>query len=323
MCRFLPLIITLLILSYTSQSQTCCSGGSALSGSLGLNAFDQKQKWVSISYDLNHLASLYSESELLDENFRERRSQTLLLQAGWSPLRWFSLNLLMSYVRQDRDIMFNPENPIRTTGQGFGDMILYGQFQAFGSLRRALIMAVGIQIPTGNNNMINEATGIFLPPDLQPGSGSWDQHYAVSYQEYNLLIPKLNIYLSSNYKNARPTLQFEGTRSYQFGNELYTSLGISYTFDLKLLNLTTAFYGQYRQLWPDNIEGNEIYGTGGRWISLIPAIEINLYKLNLFALYNYPVLSNVNGIQLSSTYKFRTGVRINLNKQSIRTFDGF
>ncbi len=247
----------------------------------------------------------------------------MLLQGGWSPLRWFSLNLLMAYVQQDRVISFNPENPITTTGKGIGDMIVLGQFQIFGTLKRALIVAVGIQIPTGSNDKKNETNGIFLPPDLQPGSGSWDQHFGISYQEFNLLIPKLNFYLSSNFKNAKPALQFEDSRTYQFGNELYSSIGVSYTFDLKIINLTTAFYGQYRQLWPDQIEDNEIFGTGGKWISLIPALEINLNKLNLFALYNQPIRNYVNGTQLSSTYKFRTGIRVNLNKQSARTFDGF
>ena len=321
--RFLSFIFVALIISISAQSQTCCSGGSALSGSIGISAFDKGQKWLGLSYDMNYLSSLYSESELLDENFRERRSQTMLLQGGWSPLRWFSLNLLMAYVQQDRVISFNPENPITTTGKGIGDMIVLGQLQIFGTLKRALIVAVGIQIPTGSNDKKNETNGIFLPPDLQPGSGSWDQHFGISYQEFNLLIPKLNFYLSSNFKNAKPALQFEDSRTYQFGNELYSSIGVSYTFDLKIINLTTAFYGQYRQLWPDQIEDNEIFGTGGKWISLIPALEINLNKLNLFALYNQPIRNYVNGTQLSSTYKFRIGIRVNLNKQSARTFDGF
>lgn len=323
MLRFLSISVVFIIFSFQGQTQTCCSGGSALSGSIGLSAFDKGQKWIGISYDLNKLASLYSESELIEESFRERRSQTLLLQAGWSPLRWFSINLITSYVKQDRYILFDPENPFITTGQGLGDMILVGQFQVFGNLQRSLILATGMQIPTGSNNLVNGETGIFLPPDLQPGSGSWDQHFAISYQEYNLFTPKLNVYLSSNFKNARPALQFEGTRTYQFGNELYSSIGISYTLDLKVINLTTALYGQYRQLWPDQIEDNEIFGTGGKWLSILPALEINLNKLNLFMLYNYPVINQVNGTQLSSSYKFRTGVRINLNKQSVRIFDGF
>ena len=68
----------------------------------------------------------------------------------------------MSYVQQDRDVFFNPENHIVTTGKGFGDMILFGQFQVFGNLNRALILGTGIQLPTGSNNLKNPETGILL-----------------------------------------------------------------------------------------------------------------------------------------------------------------
>ena len=112
---FLVLVVT------NARSQTCCSGGTPLTGNLGIQGIEAKSWYFQLGYDYNFLDDLYSGTELLDDHSRERLTQTVLLQAIYAFSDKFSVNALFSYVDQKRTI-FSPIGETNITqASGFGD----------------------------------------------------------------------------------------------------------------------------------------------------------------------------------------------------------
>ena len=88
-----------------ANSQTCCSGGVPISGNLGLPPGSGGTWQFSLGNDINVLKTLMDGREVLDDQSRERVTQSILFQSGYSITNRFSADLFFSYVKQERTIM--------------------------------------------------------------------------------------------------------------------------------------------------------------------------------------------------------------------------
>ena len=71
------------------SSQTCCSGGIPLSNSIGLPVSGKGSFLVGLNYDYNYLNTLKSGKEVLDDSARERTTNSLLFNLGYTITRDF------------------------------------------------------------------------------------------------------------------------------------------------------------------------------------------------------------------------------------------
>jgi hypothetical protein len=312
--KYLALFFLILIVA-ESKGQTCCSGGTPLTGNLGIQGFEAKSWYFQLSYDYNFLDDLYSGTQKLDDNSRERVTQTLLLQAIYSFSDKFSVNGLFSYVDQKRTIFsFIGETNV-TQANGLGDVIILVQYTPFSNLKRSFTIAAGPKLPVGKFDATDPEFGLVLSPDLQPGSGSLDGIVGATFQEFHLFkVPGLTLNSSIGFRVTSPAQRFEGDFKYRFGNETIVTLGIQKNFIIKKAGLTPSLFMNYRKTLQDETDGSKVAGTGGNWLYLSPGFSFepgNNWSISMSG--ELPVYRNLNGTQLTTSYRFNVGLAIKIN----------
>ena len=66
---------------------------------------------------------------------------------------------------------------------------------------------------------------------------------------------------------------------------------------------------KYRNAKQDEIGGFQLENTGGNWVSIIPNFSINLKPNIILSIKaEIPIYSNVDGTQLTPTYRLTTGL---------------
>ncbi len=312
MRKTIHLIILLLGTSHFLKAQTCCSGGSPITSNLGIQEIDPKSWYVQLSYDYNFLDALYSGTQKLNDQSRERTTQTVMLQAIYALNNKISFNALLTHVKQERTI-FSGENENYTSASGIGDAVFMVQYSVLSNLKRNLVVAAGPKIPIGKFDATDPELGFALAPDLQPGSGSWDGIVGLSHSEFHVLNPNFTITGMLGYRISSEGERFEGDTGYRFGNEFIASLGFHESFILGKNSLSPFAYLQYRHTRPDKIDDFDVPGTGGQWVNLSPGFSIspsNHVDLNFSA--EIPLYRNLKGTQLTTSYRFNVGLAIKL-----------
>jgi hypothetical protein len=111
------------------------------------------------------------------------------------------------------------------------------------------------------------------------------------------------------YRNTGTNSSYLENSSYRFGSELQAYLGISDQSTLLKTLVSPSISLKYRHAAKDEIEGFELDNTGGRWLSLIPALGIDLAPNIIFTTRaEIPLYSHVDGTQLTPTYRITSGV---------------
>lgn len=308
------LVFLLVLFVAKSQGQTCCSGGTPLTGNLGIQGIETKSWYFKLGYDYNFLDNLYSGTQLLDDQSRERLTQTILFQAIYSFSDKFSVNGLFSFVDQKRTI-FSPTGETNiTSASGVGDVVLLAQFTPFTGLKRSLTIAAGPKLPVGKFDAVDPEYGLTLSPDLQPGSGSLDGIFGGAYNEFHLFnVPGLTFNATFGFRLTTPAQRFDDDFKYRFGNETMFAMGIQKNFLIKTIGLTPALFLNYRNTLQDETNGLQVAGTGGDWLNLNPGLSVepgNNWAINFSA--ELPVYRNLNGTQLTTSYRLNVGLAIKL-----------
>jgi len=298
----------LVITAGNVASQSCCSGGTPLTGNLGISSMQQNEWLFRLSYDYNFLDDLISETKLLENNTRNRTTQSILLQTSYGITDKWTLTALFSLVKEQQETFIISETSNTVSQSGLGDTFVMFQYTVLKQIKRELLVAAGPKIPLGKTDARDEA-GILLPPDLQPGSGSWDAVTGFSYREYHLFSqPQLTLNLSAGVKFSGQSSRFEGDENYRFGNEFITSLGVSKAWQLKKTTLTPSIQTTYRTTQPDITDGFDLPSTGGDWVYLNPGLSIiphSRIEVNIGG--DIPLYRNLNGTQLSTSYRINIG----------------
>ncbi len=295
-------------------SQTCCSGGIPLSNNLGLSNEGKGVMQLGLNYDFNNLNTLNAGKNKLDDDSRKRLTHSALLNIGYSITDRFSVESLFTWVNQRRIIDQFGNTDLQETN-GIGDAVLLLKYDFPKTLGRNSVLALGagVKIPLGSFDEVDDS-GITYIADLQPGSGAWDIIFYAS--------------VSKNF-DFRPTTTFSariigrltgknkdylnGASVYEYGDELQAFLGISDQFLLFNAIVDPGITFKYRKAKQDIIDDNELDNTGGHWLFFIPGIAIRLSPKIVFQTkVELPFIANVDGTQLTPTYRITTGFLVNL-----------
>lgn len=292
------------------SGQACCSGGTPLSGSLGLGQQYGGSWSLGLLYDYNTQTYLVSGSESLTDNPRRRTTHAVLARLGYAINDKWSITGLFSTVRQDEvtDRLSGGKSTIRA--EGIGDAVLFGQYSLLNTLTYTVLIGGGMEIPFGSTLEQDEKTGLPLHPDLQPGRGAWSFLAGARALAYGGLRPTTTWSLQLTYRYARPADRYEGLQAYEFGNELRVLAGVADRFDLQTLFIDPSLSVLYRYTQEDLVNGIASPNTGGHWWHLRPSVQwVFSPRFQIVTFVEVPLFWNLEGTQLTTSLRGRLSVQ--------------
>lgn len=312
--NFRVFLFFLSCLQFTSViAQTCCSGGIPLSNSIGLESLEKGTFQIGINYDYNNLNTLNNGSENLNDDSRLRITHSILLNLGYSITNTLSVEGLFTWINQRRIIsQVGNKNLDQTSGIGDAILLLKYKFDNVIGKNSNANLGVGAKIPLGSSTETNNQ-GIPLNADLQPGSNAWDIIYWASASKNFDFRPSLTFSTRVTYRGTGKNDSYLKVFSYEFGNEFQTFLSVSDQFFIfkTLSNPSLSF--KYRNAKKDKINDFDLENTGGDWVFIIPNFSINITpNIILSGKVELPLFSNVDGTQLTPTYRVTSGILIKL-----------
>jgi len=295
------------------KSQTCCSGGIPLSNNIGLAILEKGTTQIGVSYDYNNLNTLNNGSEKLDDNSRLRITHAVLMNVSYAISDKFSLEGLFTWVNQRRKItQFGNENLDQTSGIGDGLLLLKYNLPNLIGGNTAINIGVGTKIPLGSSTQ-KSSQGIVFNADLQPGSNAWDVIYWSSISKSFNFRPSFNVSSRFIYRSTGTNKSYFGDSTYKFGNEIQAFVGFSDQFLMFKTTISPSVSFKYRNAIQDKIGGFNLENTGGNWFSVIPNFSINIKPNIVFSTKaEIPIYSNVDGTQLTPTYRLTSGILITI-----------
>ncbi len=293
-------------------AQACCSGGVPVSSNLGLPAASANVLQLSLTYDLNALNTLKTETQREDSQERKRITQSTLLEVGYSFNDKFSADAFFSFVQQDR--LIKRSNDLART-RGVGDAVLLLKYNFFSNLDQttSFSMGVGIKFPLGATDKFSDNSPIQPSLDLQPGSGAWDGLLWGQFSHALHFRPSLSFVSTSIYsyrgKFNDYLCQVGQCNTYQFGQEFQLMAGLADRVAIAKYLLDPSLTFRYRTVTTDSFNDNPRPGTGGDfgfvagglafWLSPTFSANVNL---------EVPFYARVTDTQVSPTYRFTVGI---------------
>lgn len=303
-------------------AQTCCSGGVPLSNNIGLPILNKGDFQFGLYYDYNNLNTLKEGERTLNDNSRLRITHAVLLNFAYNITHNLAVEGLFTWVNQQRIItQFGTSNLDQTFG--LGDAIVLGRYRFLNKVSYEASVGIGGKLPIGPSTRTNDL-GILLNADLQPGNNAFDLIFLSSFAKRFEFRKSMNLSLRFTYRNTGTNTTYQRVNRYRFGNEFQTFVTLSDQFLLfnQLINPSLSF--KYRHAAQDQINANEIANTGGQWGFLIPSFSLAITpKFNFATRVEIPVYSNLQGTQLTPTYRLNVGFSylfskpktINLNRK--------
>ena len=310
--------IIFLLLSFEIFSQACCSAGSPLLGSLDITSSAEGELQVGLTYEFNSLQDVYSGTVRLNDDLRERRVNSFILEANYGLTRRISLSTLFTFITQSRNIFSYGDISSKLNTSGLSDGVILVKYNIIPlSLfdQMELSLGVGLKLPMGNSTLRSD--GILIPADMQPGTGSWDGiFWGYASKGFVPVIP-LNVFINVSYRlngtNNRFGESFQ--QGYTFGNELFVNLGAGYRTDT-FFDFTLMF--RFRNTAPDQFDSGQLPNTGGTWLYLVPGINGKINDRLIARLSGQiPLYRNLTGTQLTTTYTASLGLFYSINLKGI------
>jgi hypothetical protein len=257
--------------------------------------------WLfTLGYNMARKAGLLQRADRVgDPTHREEFEQTMSLAAHYGLLHDVQLGVLIPYawnsVHQESAGL-----PVRLAAEGLGDVAFFGKwafvehYEPHKNLKASLI--AGVEVPTGAYRKSDQ--GIRLPPDLQPGSGSWDGFIgaAVNYEPYRWKFDATVLYRRNG----------ENGDHFHFGDEVYVELAAGNRFYLEpypgpFMRFDLEFLYRHfdrDRLGGDSIDssGKDLLSLGGRYV-FRPRPEVDM-QVEV----EVPVYQRVGGLQLAEKF---------------------
>ena len=297
-------------------AQTCCSGGIPISNNIGLENTGAHGLQIGLTYDFNNLNTLNDGNDQLDDDSRKRTTHSGLINAAYGITDKLAVEALVTWVNQRRIISQFGNRDTQSTN-GFGDAVVLAKYSFFDVLgaSSSLTLGAGTKIPLGSYNERDD-DGIVYIADLQPGSGAWDLLLYSSFAKNFDFRPSTTFSGRVIYRETGKNEDYlNGAQTYEYGNEVQVFLGVSdefVVFNRGLISPNITF--KYRKARRDKIDAIELTNTGGDWLFIMPGIMTRLSEQASFVLRaELPLISNVDGTQLTPTYRFTGGLLFNFS----------
>lgn len=314
--QFMLFMLFFIITSIQCFGQTCCSGGVPLSNNLGIPNDGKGAFTISLNYDYNNLNTLNFKSTKLDNNNRQRITNSVLLNANYAITDKFAIETLFTWLSQGFVSPFGGQDLNRISGVGDAVVLAKYSFPELIGKNTLLDLGLGVKAPLGRTDRKSDL-GIQLTADLQPGSGAWDGLAWLTVSKSLNFRPSSNIYGNFTYRETGVNSSYlTDDTSYEFGNELYLNIGYSDQFIIFNTIFNPALVFKYRQAQFDKLNNQNLPNTGGEWIFIRPEIMV-LLTPNIFfnTRVELPLYSYVQGTQLTPTIRLTTGIMIKIMKK--------
>ena len=185
---------------------------------------------------------------------------------------------------------------------GLGDMWFQAQYLLLSDQERKVYLLAGIKLPTGGTRLTN-TIGDEAEVGIQPGSGSYDTKWGVSYHDHIILPLNTSIIYTTN---------GNGTDGWKNGDQCAANLGTSIqclpslaiSVQCNVLVIDKSLPGQ---------TGEDVSTTGGTYLYLTPGIEYTLTDNTILTTQvQIPIYRYVNDIQLTADLAMRAGIQMTL-----------
>ena len=311
--------LSVLLLGQHLISQTCCSGGVPLSNNLGLPNEGKGSFIVGLNYDYNNLNTLNAGSDKLDDDSRLRITNSVLVSTGYAFTDQISFEALFTWVNQTRTIsQFGNENLTETSG--IGDAVFLAKYAMPNVLGQGTVLNLGIgtKAPLGKSNLTTEE-GFQLTADLQPGSGAWDVLGWLSVSKGLNFRPSATLSGSFTYRlTGKNNSYLNGLAIYEFGDVVQANAGYTDQFLLFNTIFNPGVIYKYRKSFSDKIDDSDIPNTGGEWVFVRPQLAAQITPtIALSTRIELPIYSNVEGTQLTPTWRFTVGISFKFKKNEV------
>lgn len=304
------------VIPNSAFSQACCSGGVPLGGSLGLGTAEQKRMQFLVTYDINSIRDLVAVDQLLEDDTRNRQTNSLLLEMNYGLSDRFSFAAVVPYITQVRTINGFEGFQEVTQTQGLGDLVFLLKYRVTpndNNLNHSFVIGAGPKLPTGKTDFVNN-NGLILQADMQPGSGSLDGFLWSFYQKSGLFSPALSLVNVMTFRKSGKNTSYNGSQTYEFGDEFQFNLGLNYNVFTVRWPVDFFVFGRYRSQTEDFIDGNTFPSTGGKWVYVIPGVNVAFHPDMAFRFTSdIPVYWKLDGTQLTTSSKFTFSLFYNLS----------
>jgi hypothetical protein len=192
-----------------------------------------------------------------------------------------------------------------------GDMILFAQYLLpFSNLKSSYQVGVGYKLSTGAADIEN-TRGIAYNMDMQPGSGSMDALFFGAFDRRFKAIPSMSFSSRIFYRLNGKYNNFLDGETFQFGNEWQIIAGLGKQWLLWSQIFNTSVMLKVRNMDKNRINGFSVSNTGGTWINLITSLKLEpTQKLSISLIPEIPVYSELNGTQLTTSYRIRAALTV-------------
>ncbi|MCP5062506.1 MAG: hypothetical protein GY936_08590 [Ignavibacteriae bacterium] len=306
-------VITFLFFTKALVAQACCTAGTPLLSSLEMSTASKGILSLGLSTKYNSLTDVYTGSNFLEDQERERISQSYLFEINYGLTDRISVSALFSFMRQIRKIqtISNFENVLNVSG--IGDALFLAKYNIIKLNlfnRTELAFGLGGELPLGSSSVRDNS--VLLPADMQPGTGSFDGLLWVYFSKGEILSPQLTFVVNSSYRLNGTNNRFgENLDSYKFGNEFILTSGFAFSTN-SLYDITML--ARYRNSQPDEFSSDGIPNTGGNWFYLLPGINFLMTdNLTTSITGEVPFYQDVIGTQLTTTFSISLSINYSIN----------
>ena len=292
----------MLVLCRIGSAQTCCTGGNPVGNIFDQSTLSKGEVKLSLTYENNSIDDIItrrdrSTSQSLKRNVFSINSQ---VEVGISE-KW-SFGVLLPYIQKRESTSAQS-----LTNRGLGDIVPMVTYRDTLSLGWNYAISVGTTIPTGSRQVL--FGGFELQPSLQVGTGSIDKLAILGVNGRPFVNTAFRVALVAMYKRNGQGTNLGPHRKFQFGSEFLgiLSVGTQVVMVRYLMDLSGGFETRYASM--NTIEQFVDPNSGGRWHNLSATIGMNLdEKKKLFVGLDKPVAQKLNGLQLSTDLRWRTGL---------------
>ncbi len=320
---FLLVLFNALLLGTSLQGQTCCTAGAPISTSLAINAIDSNMLVVQLEYSFNSVNRLVDDNEVLRNDPRSRTGQNLMLKIDYALNKKIAFSAILPYVNQARESFSQAE-----VSNGLGDLTLLAQYNfqtkpktSISFLNKPMNnfgLALGIKVPTGKI-FHDDDRGVVLSPDMQSGSGSYDFLIRTFHQKNHFVLKNLSLMNSASYKINTTNQHFGDPqklagRQFKFGNELILQTQLFYNLLLQT-NFILPDVGLQLRISEANVEQGVLSSnSGGQWLSIPFGLAYFFKQKSTLRVFGeLPIWQNLDGLQITSDYRFGIQFRHFLN----------
>jgi hypothetical protein len=245
-------------------------------------------------------------------------TQTVTLDLNYGVTEQFGVQVTAPYIKRRHEHIdgLGESNggagtPRQFSDGSLGDLRVTAKYNVAPGLRQAVVLGLGVDLPTGETNARDSSGGIMEAP-LQTGRGQVGL-IGSAYQTYTLIPGTLSEYAFGSYRHT-----FRNNDGYQFGDEYLLNAGLNYTPTARV-TLTAQF--NYRYLTHDNmsaslkrspvpgepdfgvdtitvdplIRDRRVPNTGSTYLAVTPGIQVSVSDLTSVYFYSQvPIARDFN-----------------------------